>query len=118
MTEPVSNQTVAPRTGFRAFVERHDALFTVVGALIVFLGFYVREGVQEKNKEIIADLSRYEAKLDLDRRLSELAVGLRPLKKALAPCSDLPLHPMAISRKQWYRVVMKMRPHLSTTYIT
>jgi len=27
------------RTGFRAFVERHDALFTTAGALIVFLGF-------------------------------------------------------------------------------
>jgi hypothetical protein len=41
----------------RAFVERHDALFTVLGALIVFIGFFVKEGYQEKTRELAAKLN-------------------------------------------------------------
>jgi hypothetical protein len=50
MAEPI-------RRGFRAFVEKHDALFTTVGALIVFLGFFVKEGVKEKIKDLSASIT-------------------------------------------------------------
>jgi hypothetical protein len=45
------------RKGFRAFVERHDALFTTAGALIVFVGFFMKEGVQEKTKELSSSIA-------------------------------------------------------------
>jgi hypothetical protein len=50
------------RKGFRAFVERHDALFTTAGALIVFVGFFMKEGVRETTKDLsdsIATASRF-----------------------------------------------------------
>jgi hypothetical protein len=45
------------RKGFRAFVERHDALFTTAGALIVFVGFFMKEGVQERTKELSSSIA-------------------------------------------------------------
>lgn len=45
------------RTGFRAFVERHDALFTTAGALIVFLGFFMKEGVRETTKDLSGSIA-------------------------------------------------------------
>jgi len=38
------------RTGFRAFVERHDALFTTAGALIVFSWLFMKEGVRRRRR--------------------------------------------------------------------
>jgi hypothetical protein len=45
------------RKGFRAFVERHDALFTTAGALIVFVGFFMKEGVRETTKDLSGSIA-------------------------------------------------------------
>jgi hypothetical protein len=44
------------RKGFRAFVERHDSLFTVLGAGIAFLGFFVKEGYKETAKDVASSI--------------------------------------------------------------
>ncbi len=42
----------------RAFIIRHDTFFTMLGAFIVFLGFFVREGVLEKTKDLDSALDQ------------------------------------------------------------
>jgi hypothetical protein len=73
-----ANQNKEPpmeqRTGFRAFVERHDALFTTAGALIVFLGFFMKEGVRETTKDLsdsIATANRFHSIHDALNSISQ-----------------------------------------------
>jgi hypothetical protein len=48
MSEP---SVPASSPGFRAYVEKHDILFTLLGGLIVLVGFFVKEGIRERSKE-------------------------------------------------------------------
>jgi hypothetical protein len=62
------------RKGFRAFVERHDALFTTAGALIVFVGFFMKEGVRETTKDLsgsIATANRFYSIYDALNNIAE-----------------------------------------------
>jgi hypothetical protein len=45
-----------PKKGFIPFVRQHDHLITVVGALIVFLGFFVREVYRDRSKELSSEI--------------------------------------------------------------
>lgn len=47
----------AKASGFRAFVEEHDQLFTMIGALIVFLSFYLKEVRLEKINALESQLT-------------------------------------------------------------
>jgi hypothetical protein len=71
------------RKGFRIFVEKHDALFTTIGALIVFAGFYMKEGFREKAKDLAASLSRGKERYALNEQLMYLQTGLEDAKNHL-----------------------------------
>jgi hypothetical protein len=54
----MADRSIASTLGsFKSVVTRHDSLFTVLGALIVFIGFFLKEGFQESSKELAASLS-------------------------------------------------------------
>jgi hypothetical protein len=59
---------------------KHDRLFTVIGALIVFLGFYVKEGVQERTKDLSSSLTRETAAYEMNQRLQEIKDALKTLQ--------------------------------------
>jgi hypothetical protein len=48
MSEP---SVPASSPGFRAYVEKHDILFTLLGGLIILVGFFVKDGIRERSKE-------------------------------------------------------------------
>jgi hypothetical protein len=64
---------VVPRkkSGFRYFVDRHEALFAILGAFIVFLGFFVREGVMDRSRELASVIQSAEADYSLRAQLVE-----------------------------------------------
>ena len=67
------------RKGFRAFVERHDALFTTAGALIVFVGFFMKEGVRETPKDLsgsIATANKFYSIHDSLNNIAESQCGI------------------------------------------
>jgi hypothetical protein len=77
------------RRGFRAFVERHDALFTVIGAGIVFLGFFVREGVQERSKELSSAMKQAKLEYFLRGQFTNAAATLDTIRSAQQPKQTL-----------------------------
>jgi hypothetical protein len=67
------------RKGFRAFVQRHDALFTTAGALIVFVGFFMKEGVRETTKDLsgsIATANKFYSIHDALNNIAESEFGI------------------------------------------
>ncbi len=73
--------------GLRAFVARHDALFTTLGALLVFVGFYLREVKLEKVDSYNSSLkaAQYNAlfdtrTMDLDNKIDSLGAQLTHLQ--------------------------------------
>jgi hypothetical protein len=63
----------APRAGFRAFVQRHDNLFTMLGALIVFVGFYYKEVKLGKLANFNSALTSAQSTLHGDLKIQDIA---------------------------------------------
>jgi hypothetical protein len=56
----VTNKS-AKRGGVKAFIKRHDRLLTIIGALVVFVTFIVKEERRDELKEIVAAISTAQA---------------------------------------------------------
>jgi hypothetical protein len=67
---PLASVVPLRRKGFRAFVTRHDALFTTIAALILVAGFYVKEVVREKAKDLAASLKTGKDNYEISRQLA------------------------------------------------
>jgi hypothetical protein len=83
MTEPaVSNKPAQPpkRERLRSFIERHDQLFTMIGALIVFVGFFTKEGVHETTKDLAAALGQAQSAYSIQIELASLQDGIRSIR--------------------------------------
>jgi hypothetical protein len=65
--------------GFRAMVEKHDQLFTVLGALIVFIGFFAKEVERENTKELLSSIKQAESSFAEQDKLTSLRVALESL---------------------------------------
>ncbi len=61
------------RPSFRRFVRSHDKILTVVGALIVFMTFLVREGLREMYKESSASLETGINAYEIQCQLGDMA---------------------------------------------
>lgn len=71
-----------PRRGFKAFVEQHDVVFTVLGAALVFIGFVMRDGFRETNKDVAALLTATQFNADLQESLAEISEDVRELRRS------------------------------------
>jgi hypothetical protein len=78
---------MAASRGFRASVEKHDALFTLLGALIVFVAFFVKEQVQETAKDLASSLNTAKAGFAVQKALSDITDQIAEIRDEQA---DLP----------------------------
>jgi hypothetical protein len=88
-----SGKGAVSQKGSRAFVTRHDQLFTTIGALIVFIGFYLKEGIQEKTKDSISALSAAQASFRIEKQLNDIRHALHPLSRSDVYVDELLPHP-------------------------
>lgn len=70
---PIWRKGVRKRPSFRRFVRRHDKILTVIGALIVFLTFLVREGFREMWKEWSVSLEAGVDSYEVETQLGNMA---------------------------------------------
>jgi hypothetical protein len=61
---------------FKDFVNKHDRLMTVLGALIVFLGFFLKEDIREKSKTSEANLRNQQTIYAMQQSFSSLQAGI------------------------------------------
>jgi hypothetical protein len=89
------------RKGFRAFAEEHDALFTVLGALIVFFGFYMKDGVSETSKELSASIKTARNMFALRTAIGDIAHRLNSTTEILesthSMVKDVPKVPIGLN---------------------
>jgi uncharacterized phage infection (PIP) family protein YhgE len=98
MTQPAENAgrpTVRLVDRMRAFVTRHDTLFVIFGALIVFIAFFTKEAFLESVKDINAVLDQAISTHQLrdqfallQRQLDQMADPHNPAKGASAWTDD------------------------------
>lgn len=74
----------AARTGLRAFAQRHDQLLTVIGALIVFFGFYYKEVRLDRLNDFNTALAAAQSKLHLDGKMQEISNKIDALDSQLS----------------------------------
>ncbi len=71
------------RKGFRAFVERHDALFTVFGAGIVFIAFFMKEGVKEQHRDATSSIREYQSDFESRRDYTGIINRIEELRNEM-----------------------------------
>jgi len=64
----------------RKFITSHEAAFTILGAFIVFLGFVVREGYQQENKDLASDIGAAANIFAIRSELYQVDLQLRALR--------------------------------------
>lgn len=57
---------------FRSFVNRHEALFTVLAAFIVFAGFFVKEDFAERSRDVRASTNEAVTRFELRSGLAKI----------------------------------------------
>lgn len=67
--------------GFRTFVEKHDVVFTILGATLVFIGFVMKDGFQETNKDVSALLVLTQFNADLQETLAGISDDVSELRR-------------------------------------
>jgi hypothetical protein len=117
MTEPVtpaSSAAPAPRKGFRAFVKKHDALFTVLGAGIVFLSFYVKEGVRDRSKEMASSINTARTMFAVRSAIGDIASSLHSERSIVELTKSRLENPGPVSMKLLFDYVQVSINSLST----
>jgi hypothetical protein len=74
MTEPV---VTTQKQRLTNFVHKHDGLLTTVGTLIVVFCFFLKEGVQEKSKDLASALRSQKSDFLMLQRLQALTTEVR-----------------------------------------
>jgi hypothetical protein len=71
------------RQRFRTFVERHDALFTALGAGIVALGFFAKEAARENARDLAATLKHGQFHYVIVQRLVSMSDDIHGMQERL-----------------------------------
>jgi hypothetical protein len=79
MARRVSPRPRKPGT-IRSFITRHETLFAILGAFIVFVGFIVKEGVRESYKDLAQELEQTKWRNEVRTGLGDIAMGVTDLR--------------------------------------
>jgi hypothetical protein len=74
----ISIKPKQPR-GFRAFVIKNELVFTIVGAIIVLVAFFMKEAIREGNKDTATIIKDAKSSTALQDRLGDISVNLRQI---------------------------------------
>ena len=68
---------------FRNFLRRHSRILTVLGALIVFVTFVVKEGLRDRGKDLLASVESAQTTFVMRSDVEDLRLQLRSLQRSI-----------------------------------